>query len=796
MHQIDNNSFTKLKNHLYLQNVTILIIGTLVLILCAGLILGLQQVLSQEKTNLRSDFNAHTNYLRKQELLLLQFRHQNLKVWELLKREINFPENNLQLFDFSDFKIDSQFDWKTPTEITESEYFAYQALSKYFADFYLSFWLNTVLPASPLVLIDQNSTIIFKIPADLKVHFAKLENLTDTNKVIWLPTLNQQNQALGIIHAGLNYDWYLVSIFKRNILNSSTVPIISKHKFLLFVDQQLIMGSFADQQILTNLNLTTSKLSFTKYGLAFCLEEGKYKAYYLINYTDFFDENLWLGISGLIVLIIFLASIIYYHNWLIKSVIGKAYADQKELIDAKQKADSANFAKSQFLAAMSHEIRTPLYGVIGGLELLEQSDLTVNQIQKVERIQKAAQLLNAQLTNILDLSKIEQGLMHLEVCAFNLTNLIDDCIKAFSALADKKLISLISQIDQNLPNIVIGDSGKLRQIISNLLSNALKFTAKNGQIIVSTQLLALTKTNCKVGFSVSDNGIGMLDSQLANLFVPIISHNGAGLGLSICQQLAQVMGTKIKVISKFKQGSKFSFDLVLDLENPNQITPNSYLANNNAQHIFIPLNLHILLVEDNPINYAVLSEQLAILGCSNQFAENANDALNLWQLGQFDVLITDVNLPDISGFALAFKIRQLSPNAKIIGLSANTLPEAKEQGLKSGMSAYCIKPILQAELYKQLVLVSGLLKPVASNLSAIFKSTMTDDLEQLDNAILANNLDEIKALLHRISGALAVADNSYLANCLHNLEQNFEFEKWQQSRFLLTLLINFENNYD
>jgi len=786
MQQNIDSSFTHLKRHLYQQNLTILGGGVVVLILCGLLLLGLQHVLGQEKSNLRADFATHVNYLRKQEQLLLQFNHQNARVWSLLQHESNLPNIKPQFLEYAEFKVGEQFDWRIPSKLPVSQHATYQTFSQYLADFYLSFWLNTVLPASPLVMLSGDEMPIFAIPAGQQITPLDWANLTAQNEVMWQKVPNAPNQVLGIINAGLPHKWYLVSIFKRSILSSANIPLILKHKFWLKVSGELVMGNLDEVHILSSLDLNFNQLRFTKYGLGLCLQDQQYEACYLIGYHDFFGDNLWLLGSGLLVLLLFFGAIFYYRHWLANNVIGRAQDNQQALIAAKQAADAANFAKSQFLAAMSHEIRTPLYGVISGLELLERSNLNHNQQNQIARMQKAAQILHTQLTNILDLSKIEQGLMQLEITTFNLPNLAQDCIAAFSALALQQQISLVSEIDVSLPQMVQGDSGKLRQIISNLLSNALKFTKAKGEVILRVKLLHKDASNCRVFFSVSDNGAGITAAKLDTLFTPITSSSGAGLGLAICQQLAQIMSSKIAVSSELGQGSNFSFTLDFALSEENAKSP----INPQAKQAFMPLNLHILVVEDNPINCATLNEQLAELGCSAEFASDAENALQLWQAQSFAALITDVNLPGVSGLALAAKIRDLSANTAIIGLSANNLPDAKSIGLQNGMNAYCVKPISLKDLYWQLVLATKIVQKVPPNLKEVFVQTMTADLAELDAAIAAKTKEQSKQLLHRISGALAVANNPYLADCLQDLQHNFALQKWANLRFLLTLLIN------
>jgi len=243
--------------------------------------------------------------------------------------------------------------------------------------------------------------------------------------------------------------------------------------------------------------------------------------------------------------------------------------EQRALARARAAADAANAAKSTFLATMSHEIRTPLYGLLGTLELLAMTTLDERQSQHVDRLQDASQQLLQQISDILDISKIEAGQMQVESSPFDPAEIVQHCTNAFSAMARQKGLLLFCTIDRQVPGMVHGDAARVRQVVSNLISNALKFTPA-GHVIVRLQVLVGADGGRLLRFQVADTGIGIPDDKRDQLFIPFNDINqsehtvrGTGLGLSICERLARLMGGRLTVVSEAGLGSSFSLELTL-----------------------------------------------------------------------------------------------------------------------------------------------------------------------------------------------------------------------------------------
>jgi len=777
MHKIDESSFSKLKKHLYKQNLLILISGAAILMLCGLLILSLQYVLLREKTNLQTDFAKNVSYIRKQEQLLNQLNSQNARVWSLLNKEsrhISQPSPLIrELLD-----INIAFDWRVPKFIPSKQTLVYQAFTNYLAEFYSNFWLGTVLPAAPLVLFVPNKETNFIIPAQQSFNPQNFV-MTDNSRISWQAMPNIPQQAIGIIKAGLNNDLYLGSIFNRQILQTDNR---SNYQYWFKVHKKQILGTAFE------LDLPNNQLQFTLQGIGLCLNDDIYQSCYLIKYQDFLNQNLWLHLSLLILLIIVLIGAFYYWQVWIKRIINNAISNQQSLIHAEHKANQANQAKTQFLTTISHEIRTPLYGVISGLELLENhisAKVSEKEHQKyIDIIKKSAHILLAQLSNLLDLSKIEQGRMQLKLSTFNAQSLADDCIKAFNAIAVVQHTELITEIDPQIPAGLIGDCGKIAQIISNLLSNALKFT-KSGVIKLRIKLLDLAAENCLVEFMVSDTGSGIDETTKQQLFKPIISSTGAGLGLAICQQLAQFMDSKITLQSELGAGSAFSFAVNLQ----HQSHDKHLLIIDEKFTTYLDLGLQILVVEDNPINQFTIKEQLQLLNCKVEITDNPLDALQLPNLANFDLIITDINLPHINGYQFAAKIREKQISTPIIAISANSFIDHTND-LTQNITDFLIKPFSLTDLQIQLAITCELINVIKDDLSTIFVQTMSQDLTKLEQAVNMKDTTQITQLIHRITGALAVTDNHHLVKTGKQLQQHFALSQFEQFSLLLKLLIH------
>lgn len=404
-----------------------------------------------------------------------------------------------------------------------------------------------------------------------------------------------------------------------------------------------------------------------------------------------------------------------YHDKCYKKITVRDITEKNKLMSelriAKKTAEESAYIKSQFLSHMSHELRTPLNGIIGSANLLLQDKFLAAQKDQLNILKFSSEHMMSLINDILDFSKLEAGRIELEKAVVDIPKLIHKISSPFVPQYADKGVSFEVEVDPNLKRAVLTDPTRLNQVLTNLLSNALKFTSK-GTVKLEVSGVSLKSDHHTLLFSVSDTGIGITEDKREQIFEQFAQadvkttrkYGGTGLGLSISQKLVGLMGGDLKVESKYHQGSRFYFTLSMPVHNSRKkmyINDESTLNDDKKLN-----NMKVLIAEDNPINMMIATRFLDKWGVSYEKAKNGLEAVALFSKNTFDVILMDLEMPEMDGYGALNEIRKTDPDIPAMAFTAAVFDNMKEDLLKRGFNDYIQKPFRPQDLHAKLAAYS------------------------------------------------------------------------------------------
>jgi PAS domain S-box-containing protein len=451
---------------------------------------------------------------------------------------------------------------------------------------------------------------------------------------------------------------------------------------------------------------------------------------------------------------------------------------EKDLNKSKELAEFNAQMKDLFLANMSHEIRTPMNAITGFGKLLSDTTLNKEQGEYVESINLASSNLLHIINDILDFSKIESGQIAIETVEFNLKNQIDNVKKILKQNADDKGLNFNVQIDENIPDMVLGDPTRTNQILVNLVNNAIKFTER-GNVNLFSELIEVTNTHCKVKFRVVDTGIGIPKNKLDVIFKRFTQANdnttrkygGTGLGLSISKSLAEIMGGSLTVESEEEKGSIFTFIQNFEVAKSQINSKEKEKTKYNSEK-----TLSILLIEDNNLNQKLASKVLEKQGFKCTIADNGRLGVEILQKERFDLILMDLQMPEMDGYQATTFIREtLQNNIPIIAMTAHSIVGEKEKCLKIGMNDYIPKPFDQDILFDKIINNTKKAEPkkLRNLVNLDYLKSISDGNTDFELDIIKSSLIKIPQDLLELKTGIHSNDEQKIRFWAHRLKSSF-----------------------
>lgn len=537
------------------------------------------------------------------------------------------------------------------------------------------------------------------------------------------------------------------------------------------------------------------------------------------------------GKSVLIISAVMLSSlfIILIFLFLILRAISRSNFLRNQLIIAKQRAEQLAKVKEDFLATMSHEIRTPLNSILGFSEQLRRSPLNAEQSEQLDAVKLSSEHLLSLVNDILDFSKIEQGKLRLERILFTIENVMSETYKTFRVRAREKGIRLGYHIESDGNKRLIGDPLRLKQVLFNLVGNAVKFTER-GKVFVICRKIAgtlISDNHLRLRFEVHDTGIGIPPDKLEAIFEGFTQADsslsrkfgGTGLGLTISKKLIEMQDGMIGVASEAGKGSVFYFELSYILADADE----NVITGETPEESLLLKDKYLLLVDDDNFNIKLTTMNLERWGVKVDSATSGGQALEMIALNNYDLILTDIHMPDMSGIDLTQKIRKL-PNldkasVPIVAITANIMKDELDHYMKSGMDDYVLKPYREPDLFAKLadqlgiehISASPLVedKPVVEQtvktefdlsdvvrfsggnkkaMVVILNSFITENrrnIETLEQNLRNNDYESIAALAHKMLTSYGHLGVGYVASDLRRLEKVRETRNYREAKDLI-----------